>query len=180
MAALIDQLPALIGVAIGTLGTILATQLRDRAQWTRAQSVRWDERRIDAYAQYARALKDVHQISLRLVAPDRPESRATPIDREAGLTMLAQAYSEQTKAWEAVLLLGDAATVTAAREWRKAVEQLELTARGRRLDGFEWDPALQRVNAGRDGFYEAARAGLAVRGGPVSQTPWLAPGRDTA
>jgi hypothetical protein len=52
-----------------------------------------------------------------------------PIDRVTGLEMLAQADADRTKLWEAVLLLGDAATVAAAREWKMAVGQLELFAR---------------------------------------------------
>jgi len=50
-----DQLPALIGVAVGTVGTIVATGLADRSRWRRRQSVRWDERRLDAYVAFARA-----------------------------------------------------------------------------------------------------------------------------
>jgi hypothetical protein len=171
--ALIVQLPALVGVLIGTLGTILATQLRDRAQWRRGQSIRWDDRRLDAYAEYARALKEVHLLSTRLTAHSRPSSQSHPIDREAGLKLLAEADAERTKAWERVLLLGDAATVAAAREWRDVVLQLELSARGRARKGFEWIPAVRRADEGRDRFYEAARTSLAVDGGSVAQAPWL-------
>jgi hypothetical protein len=170
----------LMGVVVGTLGTILATQLHDRSQWTRALSVRWDERRIDAYAQFARALKEAQQVSYRLSAQDRPSLRAPAIDRDEGLALLSQAYIEHTKAWENVLLLGDAATVTAARGWRAAVEQLELSARGRPSEGFEWDSAVERMNEGRDRFYDAARASLAVQGGPIAQAAWLALRRDAA
>lgn len=176
--ALIDQLPTLIGVVIGTLGTILATQLGDRARWRRTQSVRWDERRVDAYAEYARALKEVHLLATRLTAASRPSSHTHPIDPDAGLTLLAAADAERTKAWERVLLFGDAATVTAAREWRNAVLQLELFARGRSPADFEWIPAVQRADEGRDRFYEAARASLAVGGGTVAQAPWLAHRQD--
>lgn len=173
MDALIGQLPALIGVVVGTLGTILATQLSDRARWRRAQSVRWDDRRVDAYAEYARALKEVHLLATRLTAPSRPSSHAHAIDPDAGLVLLAAADAERTKAWERVLLLGDAATVAAAREWRHAVLQLELSARGRSPADFEWVPAVRRADQGRDRFYEAARASLAVGGGAVAQVPWL-------
>jgi hypothetical protein len=170
---LIGQLPTLIGVVVGTLGTILATQLSDRARWRRTQSVRWDNQRVDAYAEYARALKEVHLLATRLTAPSRPSSQAHPIDPDAGLELLAEADAERTKAWERVLLFGDAATVAAAREWRDAVLQLELSARGRSPGDFEWVPAVRRADEGRDRFYETARASLAVGGGAVAQAPWL-------
>jgi len=37
---LVAQLPVLIGVLVGTLGTILATTLTDRTRWRRTLSVR--------------------------------------------------------------------------------------------------------------------------------------------
>lgn len=175
----LGQLPALIGVVIGTLGTILATGLTDRSRWVRAQSVRWDERRIDAYAEHARALKEVHTLALRIAAADRGASNAHPIDRDAGLALLAQADAERSKAWEKVLLLGDANSVAAAREWRDAVWALALAARGRATEGFDWAPAMRRADENRDRFYEAARASLAVGGGTVAQSAWLAQRRSS-
>ncbi|MEV6596595.1 hypothetical protein AB0M36_06950 [Actinoplanes sp. NPDC051346] len=56
MSALTDQLPALLGVLLGTSGTILATGIADRSRWQRQQAARWDERRLQAYVEFANAV----------------------------------------------------------------------------------------------------------------------------
>lgn len=163
--AFLDQLPALIGVAVGTLGTILATSVSDRSKWTRAQAVRWDERRVDAYATFARTVKEMHLVAMRLTR--------SPATEPADLHELNEADNECSKAWEGVLLLGDAGTVDAARDWREAAYQLVSAARGRASADFDRDSALYRADEGRDRFYAAARTSLAVGGGAVAQAPWL-------
>ena len=164
MGNLVTQLPALIGVLVGTIGTIVATSLADRARWRRRQGVRWDERRLDAYAEFARALKEVHTIASRLIGGY--------LDREQELALLTEANFRHTIAWENVLLLGDAPTVTAARAWRDAVWEVELLARdGSATDGLP--DLLHRANEARDQFYDAARGGLGVSGGSVAQAALL-------
>ncbi|MFV2102973.1 hypothetical protein [Micromonospora sp. LOL_024] len=76
MGNLVGQLPALLGVLVGAVGTILATSLTDRSRWRRSQTVRWDERRLDAYAEFARVLKEVHTIASRMIGGylDRDEA----------------------------------------------------------------------------------------------------------
>jgi hypothetical protein len=173
VATFLSQLPALLGVVVGTAGTIVATTIGDRARWRRNQSVRWDERRLTAYMEFAKALKDVHQLTFRLAAPRLPQVRAIPIDPEEGLELLTRAKVSHTKAWEAVLLLGDSATVSAARRWRGAVAELELIARGLAGDDVSWASTVGAANEARDEFYLAARAGLAVGSGGVAQAEWL-------
>lgn len=57
MSAFIRQLPALIGVVIGALGSYLAIVRGDRDPFRREQTARWEERRLSVYADYARCLK---------------------------------------------------------------------------------------------------------------------------
>ncbi|GIJ79195.1 hypothetical protein SAMN05443287_102533 [Micromonospora phaseoli] len=164
MGNLVGQLPALLGVLVGAVGTILATSLTDRSRWRRSQTVRWDERRLDAYAEFARALKEVQTIASRLIGGH--------LDRDEELTALAEADFRHTLAWESVLLLGDGPTVTAARAWRDAVWEIERLARaGSTGDGLPG--LLHRANEARDAFYGAARGGLGVGGGSVAQAALL-------
>ena len=121
MGNFLNQLPAILGVIVGALGTLLVTSLTDRARWGRDQAVRWDTRRLDAYVAYAATVKEIHTLALRVSAPYRRYSMSRPIDREQGLELLAEASVRRTKAWEAMLLLGDEITVTAARAWQDAV-----------------------------------------------------------
>jgi hypothetical protein len=53
----LQQLPTLVGVLIGAAATYGATSLTERARWRRAQAVRWDEKKVNAYAEYANAVK---------------------------------------------------------------------------------------------------------------------------
>ena len=155
---LLTQLPALLGVLVGTVGTILATSLADRARWRRSQSVRWDERRLDAYVDYAHALKESHAVALRLTADHRPGSRSHPIDREEGLVRLAEADARRAIVWENLLLLGDEPTVAAAASWRDAIWQVERLARG-----------IVEATIGRGGTADPRRRGprRLLPGGPA-------------
>lgn len=173
VGTLLTQLPALLGVLVGTLGTILATSLADRARWRRSQSVRWDERRLDAYVDYAHAIKESHAIALRMTADHRPGSHSHPIDREDGLARLAEADARRTIVWENLLLLGDEPAVVAAAGWRDAVWQVERLARGIVDAPQDISELLTRVNEARDGYYRAARQSLGVRGGSVEQSAAL-------
>ncbi|MBQ1024711.1 hypothetical protein [Micromonospora sp. C95] len=164
MDGIAAQLPALLGVLVGTIGTIVATSLADRSRWRRNQTVRWDERRLDAYVEFARALKETHTIASRLTGGH--------LDRDAALAELAEADFRHTLAWENVLLLGDAPTVAAARAWRDSVWQVERLARDGQADA-DRPTLLHRANEARDGFYRAARGGLGVGGGSVAQADLL-------
>jgi hypothetical protein len=170
MGTFLDQLPTLLGVGVGALGTLLSTQLNERTHWNRTRAARWDERRLEAYAQFARALKEVHYVSVRLTSP---QFHQTAEQRAEELGRLEQAEAERTKSWESMLLLGDEATVNAGREWRRSVTELVFAARDRANPGFEREAVLREVNQARDEFYRAARAGLNVSGGNVAQTAWL-------
>jgi hypothetical protein len=96
-----------------------------------------------------------------------------PIDREQGLELLAEASVQRTKAWEAMLLLGDEITVTAARAWQDAVGAEEHLCSGEPIDEMEWQSAVEAVDQARDRFYLAARESLGVHGGSVAQSPFL-------
>ncbi|SCL71293.1 hypothetical protein [Micromonospora peucetia] len=177
MESVVAQLPALIGVLIGAIGTIVATSVADRTRWKRNQSVRWDDRRLDAYVEFGRVVKEIHAIAVRMLASERPQSRGHRMDREEGLARLAEADVRRTLAWESVLLLGDASTVSAARDWRDAVWGIERVARGLTQADDHAD-LLHRANEARDLFYRAARGGLGVRGGSVAQATMLEARRD--
>ena len=57
MSEFIPQLPALIGVVIGALGSYVAVVRSDRARFHRERAARWEERRLAVYSDYARTLK---------------------------------------------------------------------------------------------------------------------------
>ena len=110
--SIVQQLPALIGVAVGALASYLASSATERARWRREQSSRWDDRRAQAYAEYGYAVKNVYVQCQRLV-----EVRAKGGDSQAAmgeaLAELDRLNAERTAKWEPVLLLGNPATIAA-------------------------------------------------------------------
>ncbi|QGN50824.1 hypothetical protein GKC29_17400 [Micromonospora sp. WMMC415] len=169
METVVTQLPALIGVVVGTVGTMIATTVAERARWRRSQTVRWDERRLDAYADFTRAVKEIHLLALGMLSAHRPGARTPVLDRDEGLARLAEADVRHTLTWEAVLLLGDEATVRAASAWRHAVRDLEQAARALPDPPDDLAALVRQADETRDGFYRAARGSLGVRGGAVDQ-----------
>jgi hypothetical protein len=113
------------------------------------------------------AIKYVHHLATSITAADRPGAQTQPIDRQSGLDRLAIADVELATAWEGVLLLGDATTVTAARAWRDAVWDLALIARRDSRIADNWDTVLVANKRARDRYYAAARKSLVERGEPL-------------
>ncbi|MFF4940724.1 hypothetical protein [Micromonospora sp. NPDC000729] len=174
MDAFVSQLPALLGVVVGALATGLATFLSTRSQWKRGQTVRWDERRLEAYSEFAQVLKEIQVVSLKVLAAASGDKYRSGLDTSAALPRLAEADIRHTLVWENLLLLGEATTVAAAQDWREAVWRLEHLARGV-AESFEPLPELiEEANTRRDRFYHAARRSLGVSGGSVAQSDRLA------
>jgi hypothetical protein len=167
MSNFLGPLAALIGVVVG----VVTTGWADRASWKRGQVVRWDERRVDAYAEYAKAIKKMHITALRLVDPrlagDNP---AEPINRKVGLETLAQAEVHRGECWELILLLGDQATAHAGLGWHTLVSNEAKFARSRPDDAEsdDWIALVRSADQARDHFYDAARKSVNVGGGSVA------------
>ncbi|MGW3788441.1 hypothetical protein ACWD5Z_27940 [Micromonospora chokoriensis] len=173
MDGLISQLPALLGVVVGALGTGLATFLSTRSQWRRSQVVRWDERRLEAYSEFSHVLKEIQAVSLRVLATAAGDKYRSGLNTAEALPRLADADIRHTLVWEKLLLLGDATTVAAAQDWREAVWRLEHQARGVEETPEPLPDLIQQANMRRDHFYHAARRGLGVGGGSVAQSDRL-------
>ncbi|GAA2232798.1 hypothetical protein GCM10010413_34270 [Promicromonospora sukumoe] len=161
MDNLLVQLPALIGVTLGVIGTLATTMVTDAARWRR-------ERFYDACLQYTRALRRYSQLIAGMTAGHRPGATTPPVDLDAGLARLTGEEIDRavTDAWEELCLLADADTVDAARRMRVAAHRLEVFARAGDdaefdLDG--WDGQALLLRRARDDFYAAARSRMGVR-----------------
>jgi hypothetical protein len=157
----LQQLPALIGVLVGAVASYTATSAAERARWHRAQSVRWDDKRLTAYAEYAHAVKEVISISVRLAAHRGVHSDVHSLSPEEGMPALAAAEEKRTMKWEAVLLLGTGRTVIAARAWHESVFRLQRIASGAKSEG-SWADAVETTSRARRSFYEAAKQDLGI------------------
>jgi len=168
LRSFLQQLPTLVGVLIGAGATYAATSATERARWRRVQSVRWDEKRVNAYAEYAHALKQVISLSLRLAAlrdahPD--DDRFPPPD---GIAALDAAEEQRTMKWEAVLLLGSSEVVIAGRAWHQDVFHLERLAYGEPTE-VPLMEAIKAIGQSRRRFYEVAKHDIGVEIGSSSE-----------
>src|SRR5690348_9468891 len=100
------------------------------SRWRREHDERWDAKRLEAYASYGLAVKRFILMASRISASRGLGPRAQPLPAsEENLEQLAQAEVDRATAWEQVLLIGDPATIAAARRWHQRAWELEHFAR---------------------------------------------------
>ncbi|MFC9284976.1 hypothetical protein [Streptomyces collinus] len=162
MSAFIQQLPALIGVVIGALGSYLASTRGDHARFRREQAARWEERRLAAYTTYARSLKKSVTLAYRIAAHRGNDPHPHPLAPEEAASQLADAADARDPAGEALLMLGSPDVVEKAREWVVVVMEMEGFLRDRTHSPETWSNMLKRQRSARDGYYAAVRRDLAL------------------
>jgi hypothetical protein len=86
---------------------------------------------MQAYTEFGDAVKHVFHLATRIAASKGFPHSVEPMEPDAQAnTVLSDAESARARAWEAVLLLGDPATVDAARAWWHEVWRFVWFARG--------------------------------------------------
>lgn len=161
MQYFLQGLPALVGVVVGALGTYLATSAAERSRWRRDQSVRWDEKRVNAYGEYAHALKQVISAALPVAAFRDANREGDRLPSKDEATALAAAAEQRTTKWEAVLLLGSSEVVIAARKWHQSVFRLERLAYGK-YSGMSLAEVIGAISQARRNFYEVAKRDIGI------------------
>jgi len=162
VSAFTTQLPTLIGVIVGAGASFIATFANERTRWQRQREIRWDENRAAAYMEYGYTVKRIIDVSRRIAAGSGTPEYLPPLDLDAGLVELAAADADRGMKWEAVLLIGSADTIEAARQWHSCAWRLEHHVRGDVQ--IEWQDELRKTAVARRAFYHAARQDLGVRG----------------
>jgi hypothetical protein len=171
MNNLLQQLPALVGVVIGAVASFLAGNASERARWRRRQTTRWDKRRLEAYTDYAYAVKDQIHLATRIAAHLKLNETLQPLDPAEGLELLQAANQTRSVKWETLLLLGTPAAVAAARRWHVSAWRLQDFALGKRTGRDAWNEAFAESGTARHSFYETARRDLGVSGTPPLPPP---------
>ncbi|MEV6057898.1 hypothetical protein [Streptomyces sp. NPDC052107] len=172
MVAFLDQLPALVGVVVGSVGSYTVQSLTERRRWKRQREERWDEKRFETYGRYANALKAQLRVAQRIGAGLGFADVADALRSADGLPLLAEAESRRATEWESVLLVGDAATIAAARRWHETIWTIELLVREGPVDAGMWAKAHRLASEARDAFYESARRDLGIAGDPPPSGEW--------
>jgi hypothetical protein len=176
MNPVLQQVLTVVGVLLGAAASFTAATLAERTRWKRIHSTRWDDKRLDAYSEYANAVKTAVHISYRLLASRGFPAGGLPIDEEVGRQALGEAEHERTVKWEPVLLLGSPAVVEAGRAWHERLWELEWIARGQTTDVDRFASINKEFGLAREHFYECVRADLGVVSGALP-SPGLRPGR---
>jgi hypothetical protein len=171
MNAFIQQLPALIGVVIGALGSYVAIVRGDRARFRREREARWEERRLEVYAEYARTLKKSVTLTYRVASHLRNDRHPHPLSPAEAEPLLAQATVDRDPSGEALILLGSPEVVEKARAWVGAVMEMERFMRAGTHEPDAWRELVERQRAGREGYYAAVRDDLALPPGHSARWP---------
>ncbi|MEU6346562.1 hypothetical protein ABZ883_37080 [Streptomyces sp. NPDC046977] len=169
---LLDQLPALIGVVVGSVGSYATQSLTERRKWTRNREERWDDKRFETYGRYANVLKAQLRVAQRISAGVGFADVADPLEPAEGWQLLAEAESQRATQWESVLLVGHAETIAAARRWHETIWNIELLVREGTIDPEKWTMAHHLASAARDDFYTSARRDLGIAGPPPPSGQW--------
>ncbi|MFG2503344.1 hypothetical protein ACGFSB_34690 [Streptomyces sp. NPDC048441] len=162
MDEFVQQLPALIGVIVGALGSYLAITRGDRARFEREQAARWEERRLTVYTDYARVLKQAVTLAYRVSAHFGNDPHPHPLSPDEAAPQLARAADARDPAGEALLMLGTPDVVERARVWVVTVIEMEHFLREGTRDPDAWSGLLERQRTSREGYYAAVRRDLAL------------------
>ncbi|MER5377397.1 hypothetical protein [Streptomyces sp. NPDC002553] len=171
MSAFIQQLPALVGVVIGALGSYLALARSDRERFRRERAARWEERRLAVYADYARSLKKSVVLTYRVAAHLGEDPHPHPMSPTEAEPLMAEATDGRDPTGEALLMLGSHEVVERARVWVTVVMEMERFVRAATRDAAAWPALLERQRAAREGYYAAVREDLGLPPGHPARWP---------
>jgi hypothetical protein len=175
--AAIDQFFTLGGVALGATLSYIVTVMSERTRRRWDLNRQWNDKRLEAYAQYAEAIKHKCMLAQRIAVSAGLDVRAQPLDREDGLRLLAEAEALRGVSYEKVVLLGSHDTVGALYELNRASWRLGWFARGQLNDDDRagWDEAMRAYTKAFDRFHRCARSDLDVPGAYFSRGQGLSP-----
>ncbi|WP_199548934.1 hypothetical protein [Streptomyces sp. N35] len=175
-----SQVLPLVGVAIGAAVSVVVSALTERNRWRRQQSVRWDERRLSAYAEYAHAVKELSNQYRRMANARGIATGSQSLEpTEAVLEAVAAAETRRSALSESLWLLGDVDANTAAVKLNHALWHIEWLACGVPTTGIAtWDEAYLEFREAHHQFLLAARRDLGVQGAQIRHDiPWPPPWR---
>ncbi|WP_435091615.1 hypothetical protein [Micromonospora aurantiaca (nom. illeg.)] len=159
-----QQLLTVGAVLAGALLSFVGSGINDRFRFRRDKAAKLIEQRSAAYAGYGRAIKACYSLSSRIAAGRGLHAQTPSLSPEDGLPQLEAAAAQRERDWEHVLLLGDPATVEAARTWHRSVWRMEWYAHGwiDEADPAGWEEAVATASRSRTKFYAAARRSLDI------------------
>ncbi|MEU6154934.1 hypothetical protein ABZ816_33600 [Actinosynnema sp. NPDC047251] len=172
MNPVVAQVLTIVGVLLGSVATFVFTSAAERTRWRRAQAARWDDKRLLAYSEYGEAVKQMVRLCRRIAETKGLLSTGRDVDLDSSLDALAEAETVRAARWETVLLLGEPATIAAARAWSEQVWGLEQILRDSHPEASSFLDAYRRAMRLRNEFYDRARLDLGISSGPLPALTW--------
>lgn len=161
---IIGQLVTIAAVLLGALTTHVTNHLMERHRNRYALLTRWDEKKLDAYAEYIDRVRTciyaavlLYEVKLDIRSIERSQHELT--------LELAEAEGSRGRAFERVMLLAEDGVIEAAHDLNTAAAAIDWRARGATEGTMaDWrdlhSVAFQAIN----GFHQAARGDLGVSG----------------
>jgi hypothetical protein len=169
---IVAQALTIAGVLLGSAATFIVTSATERARWRRAQSARWDDKRLTAYTEFANTVKHMVRLCRRIAETKSLLPTGQPIDLKSAFAAFAEGETQRALKWETVLLLGDPATISAARTWYEQVWRLEALLHEENPEPSAFVDAYQEAMRLRNEFYAHARKDLDITSGPLPELTW--------
>ncbi|MFI8457647.1 hypothetical protein [Kitasatospora sp. NPDC085464] len=158
------QLVTIAAVVLGALTTYATNALMERSRRRDGLRVRWDEKKLDAYAEYVGQVRTTLHAAIMLYEV-REDLRRMPRAEHELLMDLTDAGGTQAMTFERVMLLAGADVIEAAHAVQEAAAAIGWHARGL-VEGTleEWRALHTSAFKAINRFHEAARADLGVGG----------------
>ncbi len=172
MNPIVAQALTIAGVLLGSAATFFVTSATERTRWRRAQSARWDDKRLLAYSEFANAVKHMVRLCRRIAETRGLLPTGQPIDLTSAFADFAEGETQRALKWETVMLLGEPTTISAARTWYEQVWRLERILREESPEKSAFIDAYQDAMRLRNEFYACARKDLNITSGPLPELTW--------
>jgi hypothetical protein len=161
---LLGQLVTIAAVLLGGLATHYTNHAMERQRTRYTMLTRWDERKLDAYAEYIDRVRSCIYASV-LLYETRNGMRTVEQTEQELTEALGEAERWRGRAFERIMLLAEDGVVEAAHSLNTAAHAIDWRARGRTNGPLEEWRALHRtVFQEINRFHEAARTDLGVSG----------------
>ncbi|MGW3365837.1 hypothetical protein ACWDOR_23175 [Streptosporangium canum] len=163
--AVAAQFVTLLAVVVGAITSFVVTLLNERLRFRREQVRNWTDKRLEVYAEYLNAVKQMNQLSRRISAARGIGAYAQKLEGEEGLALLAEAEGRRANAAEMVALVGGGNTIAAVRDLNQEIRRLEWIARGLlQPDAEAWEACNQAYVKALNSVHKQIREELRIPG----------------
>ncbi|MFM9368927.1 hypothetical protein [Streptomyces sp. Da 82-17] len=159
-----EQLVTVAAVLLGALMTHLTNFLMERSRKKHERSVRWDERKLDAYENYIECVRTCIFLAVQLYEVKEGLRESDQGEREI-LAEMSDAGRTRGRAFERIMLLAGDDVIEAAHRLNSVALQVDWQAHGKIGGTLEdWRARNRDVFSAINAFHDSARQDLGVSG----------------